>query len=313
MSIQERTSTEANLRIKQLTLILAFAGVYILWGSTYLAIKILVVSVPPFAMAAFRFLIAGGIMFALAALHKQPVPNKEQIVNAAVSGILLLVLGNGMLLLAYRYIASTGVIAVIVAITPLWTVLLQWLWKRNAKPVLAVWIGIALGIAGMWSLAGPKNIDSLGPSSWMGITIILAGTFSWAVGTIYASSKSLPSSGALNSGIQMLSASACMFVMTTLTNEWKDIHLSQYGWNEAFSFLYLILGGSVLGFTAYTYIARNASPSSVSTYAYVNPVIALLLGWWILHESISTQTLIACAVLIVSVVLVVAKPTLGRK
>ena len=309
-SIDRQTKSLTN---KQITLILAFAGVYVLWGSTYFAIKILVHSVPVFLMAAARFLIAGTIMLVWGKLSSQALPEIRQIYNAAISGFILLVLGNGTMLFANSYISSSGVIAVIVAITPLWMVLLQWLWNKGAQPTFAIWTGIALGIMGMYFLAGPDNMPSLGKSSWVGILLVVAGTVFWAIGTIYSKGTIMPESSIYTSAIQMLAASVSMFVFGSVAGDWQQLNFSAYGWAEGLSFIYLVIGGSVLGFTAYSYITKNAPAASVSTYAYVNPVIALFIGSWIGHEIISNQTLLACALLLAGVILIVVKPKVAIK
>ena len=301
------------LNTKQITLILAFAGVYILWGSTYFAIKILVHSVPVFLMAAARFLIAGSIMLLWAWLAKEALPTKTQITKAAISGFLLLVLGNGTMLFANNYIASSGVIAVVVAITPLWMVLLQWLWNKGTQPTLAIWFGIILGIIGMWFLAGPENMPSLGPGSWIGIILVIAGTIFWAIGTVYSKGSDMPASSIVTSAIQMLSASGSMLIFGTIFGDWRRLNLCAYGWAEGLSFIYLVIGGSVIGFTSYSYITKNAPAASVSTYAYVNPVIALFIGWWIGHEIISNQTLLACTLLLAGVIMIVVKQKVALK
>lgn len=301
------------LTSKQITLILAFAGVYVLWGSTYFAIKILVHSVPVFLMAAARFLIAGVIMLVWGKLSNHVWPDKKQFINATISGFILLVLGNGTMLFANEYISSSGVIAVVVAITPLWMVLLQWLWNKGARPSLAIWTGIALGILGMWFLAGPENMPSLGKSSWIGILLVVSGTIFWAIGTVYSKGAIMPESSIYTSAVQMLSASASMFVFGSLSGDWQQLNFPSYGLPEGLSFLYLIIGGSVLGFTSYSFITKNATAASVSTYAYVNPVIALLIGSWIGNEIISNQTLLACALLLAGVILIVVKPKVPMK
>ena len=293
---------------KQLTLILAFAGVYILWGSTYFAIKILVHSVPVFLMATGRFLIAGSIMLVWAIVSSQAFPDKKQIINACISGFILLVLGNGTLLFVNHYIPSSGIIAVFSSITPLWMVLLQWLWKRGSRPSIQIWVGILLGISGMWFLASPQMFLSAKSGFEIGLLLVLFGSVSWAVGTIYSKGAKLPESSIVTSAIQMLSAGSCMLLFGTLSGEWSELNLPAYGWPEALSFMYLILGGSVLGFTSYSYITKNAPAASVSTYAYINPVIALFIGWWIGHEIISNQTLLACGLLLSGVILIVLKP-----
>jgi len=307
METIEETESRTTQRNK-ITLLIAFAGVYILWGSTYLAIRTVLQTVPLCLMAAFRFLIAGVIMLAWGFLAKHPFPNKIEIKRSALSGILLLIFGNAGVLFANRFVSTSGIIAVVVAITPFWVVLLQWVLNRKAKPALSVWLGIILGMIGMAVLAGPENLKSIGENSHIGIAIILFSTLCWAIGTLYAGAGAQPSSPAYNACIQMLSASTGMFVLATATNEWGKFDASIIDGKSILSFWYLVIGGSVLGFTSFMYIARNASAASATTYAYVNPLIALFLGWWLGNETINLQTIIASSLLIGAVALVVTKP-----
>jgi len=309
MDTLETTELEISRQQRnKITLLIAFAGVYILWGSTYLAIRVVLQTIPLCLMAGSRFLIAGIIMLVWGFLAKHQFPSKIELKRSAVSGILLLVLGNAGVLYANRFVSTSGIIAVVVAITPFWVVLLQWLMNRNKKPALSVWIGIALGMIGMAVLAGPENLKGIGANSHIGIAVILVSTLCWAIGTLYAGAGSQPSSPAYNASFQMLSASIVMFVLATATSEWQTFDATIIDEKSIFSFWYLVIGGSVLGFTAFMYIARNASPASATTYAYVNPVIALFLGWWLGNETINLQTIIASCLLVGAVALVVTKP-----
>lgn len=290
------------------TLLLAFGGVYILWGSTYLAMSVLIKTVPMFLMASTRFALAGSILLMWAYWAKHPFPSKKEAVRSCLLGGMLLVGGNGGVVVANTFISSSGIIAIMVAITPLLVAVLQWATGTSEKLPLSAWIGILVGIVGMIVLAGPGNLKSFGENSMWGILCILLSCTSWAFGTMYATKGNLPTSPLVNSGIQMWFASICMLVFATFHGEWNTVSLPSYGWKEGLSFLYLVVGGSVLGFTSYTYLARNASPSSASTYAYVNPVIALFLGWWIGHEEISQQTIVASSLLVGGVALIVMKP-----
>lgn len=307
------SSTRSNLNTDKFILVLAFAGVYILWGTTYLAMSTLVKTVPMFLMAAFRFLFAGSIMLAWAFWVNHERPSRKQITKSSILGLLLLVGGNGGVLIANKFIASSGVIAVLVAATPLWIAFLQWLLGTSEKLTPSVWIGIFLGIAGMTILSGSENLKSLGNDSLWGIGALVLSSISWATGTVYGSTGKTPSSPLFNSSIQMLFASFCMFLIATGHQEWGTIDLGKYGWIELGSFLYLVIGGSVLGFTSYTYLTKNASTTSASTYAYVNPVIALFLGWWLGNELITQQTILASLILLAAVVLIVVKPKMSKK
>lgn len=309
MDTLETTELEISRQQRnKITLLIAFAGVYILWGSTYLAIRVVLQTIPLCLMAGSRFLIAGIIMLAWGFLAKHQFPNRLEIKRSAVSGILLLVLGNAGVLVANRYLSSSGIIAVIIAITPFWVVLLQWLLNKKARPTLSVWLGILVGMIGMFVLSGSNNLKNLGENSHIGIALLVGSTFCWALGTLYAGAGKQPSSPAYGAGIQMLSASVTMFVLATITNEWTTFNANIIDGKSILSFWYLVIGGSVLGFTAFMYIARNASPASATTYAYVNPVIALFLGWWLGNETINLQTIIASCLLVGAVALVVTKP-----
>jgi drug/metabolite transporter (DMT)-like permease len=173
-------------------------------------------------MATLRFWIAGSIMFAWAWLAGHSFPNREQTARSAFSGFLLLVLGNAGVLFANRFLASSGIIAVLVAVTPFWIVLLQCGMNRANRPPLSVWLGILLGIVGMVVLVGAENLKILGENAPKGIAIVLVSTLCWAIGTLYTSSGKLPSSFAYNAGIQMFSAGICMGVLAILTNEWQS-------------------------------------------------------------------------------------------
>jgi len=289
-------------------LILCFAGVYLLWGSTYLAIRVVLQSMPVSVMATLRFWIAGSIMFAWASLAGHSLPNREETVRSAVSGFLLLVLGNAGVLFANRFLASSGIIAVLVAVTPFWIVLLQWVMNRSNRPPFSVWLGILLGIVGMVFLVGAENLKMLGENAPKGIAIVLVSTFCWSIGTLYTSSGKLPNSFAFNAGIQMFSAGICMGVLAILTNEWQNFSFAAVDSKAILSFWFLVIGGSVLGFTAFNYLVRHASPTATTTYAYVNPLVALFLGWWLGNEVLNTQTLLASVLLIGAVALVVTKP-----
>ena len=289
-------------------LILCFAGVYLLWGSTYLAIRVVLQSMPVSVMATLRFWIAGSIMFAWASLAGHSLPNREETVRSAVSGFLLLVLGNAGVLFANRFLASSGIIAVLVAVTPFWIVLLQGVMNRSNRPPFSVWLGILLGIVGMVFLVGAENLKMLGENAPKGIAIVLVSTFCWSIGTLYTSSGKLPNSFAYNAGIQMFSAGICMGVLAILTNEWQSFSFAAVDSKAILSFWFLVIGGSVLGFTAFNYLVRHASPTATTTYAYVNPLVALFLGWWLGNEVLNPQPLLASVLLIGAVALVVTKP-----
>lgn len=296
-------------RNPELVLLLAFAAVYVLWGSTYLALHFVLESMPPFLMASFRFLTAGSIMLLFAKLNKQHWPAKQEIKNSAVVGILLLVLGNGGVVWAQQYIDS-GITALIVTIEPVWVVLLMWFRSTDNKPSPIVWFGIFLGLLGMLVLVGPSSLGSVEQLNPIGVLALLISSISWAVGSVYALNIKLPSSAAMSTGFQMLAAGICLFIIGSSRSEWMNFELSEITNRSILGFLYLIIFGSLIGFTSYSYIVKNANPTSVSTYAYVNPVIAVFLGWWIGNERVGMQTLLAAVLLVSAVVIIIMKPDL---
>lgn len=304
----ETTNTNQE-RGSELVLWLAFGAVYILWGSTYLALHFVLETMPPFLMAAFRFMIAGSIMLAFAKFSKQAWPTKEEFKNACIVGFLLLVVGNGGVVWAQQYIPS-GVTALIVTIEPVWVVLLLWMKSNNQKPTPIFWLGILLGASGMFILVGASAFSHLEQLNPWGVLALLISSISWAVGSIYALSTKLPSSSSMSTGFQMLAAGICMLIIGSSSGEWINLELSEISTNSILGFLYLIIFGSLLGFTSYSYIVKKANPTNVSTYAYVNPIIAVFLGWYFGNERVESHTLVAAAFLISAVVLIIMKPEL---
>ncbi len=301
------SSSTKEIRRTELVLLLAFAAVYVLWGSTYLALHYVLETMPPFLMAAFRFSIAGSIMLLFAKISKQRWPTKQEMRNSAVVGFLLLVLGNGGVVWAQQYIPS-GITALIVTIEPVWVVLLLWMKSKNQKPTPIVWLGIFLGISGMLVLVGPSTFNRVENLNLWAVLALLISSISWAIGSVYALNVKLPSSSFMSTGFQMLAAGTCMLVIGSSRGEWINLELSEISTNSILGFLYLIIFGSLLGFTSYSYIVKNANPTNVSTYAYVNPVIAVFLGWYIGNERVGFHTLIAATLLVSAVVLIIMKP-----
>jgi len=307
MQIIMNTSKTRIEKRAALLLILAFAAVYIVWGSTYLAMRFVLESMPPFLMAAFRFTIAGSLLVVFGRLNKHPWPTVSEIKNCSLVGFLLLVTGGGGVVWAQQYIPS-GITALIVTIEPVWIVLLLWLKSAENKPTPIVWLGIILGLLGMLVLIGPSSLSDLEKLHPIGVIVLIASSISWAVGSLYALKVGLPSSSSMSTGFQMLSAAIFMFAIGSLHSEWSDLEITEITNRSIFGFVYLILFGSLIGFTSYSYIVKNANPTSVSTYAYVNPVIAVFLGWWIGNERVSSQTIIAALLLVSAVVLIIMKP-----
>lgn len=292
-----------------IVLIAAFAAVYIFWGSTYLAIKYALETLPPFLMAGSRFAMAGSILFLIARFSKDyEAPKPAHWRTSFVVGTLLLLGGNGGVVLAQQYISSS-MTALLVATEPLWVVLLSWLWLKNGRPNWKVFAGLLVGFLGVWFLiAGRGSGGFMGgePGQMFGFVAVIGGALSWAAGSIYGLRGSTPKSSLLTAGMQMLSGSLALFVVGIVRGEWSSFDSSAVSQASVVALFYLLIFGSLIGFTAYSWLLKNAQPSMVATYAYVNPVIAVLLGWSIAGESLTAQMLIGAFIIVVSVALITA-------
>ena len=310
MTLQGVGKTESSRKL--LILIAAFAAVYIFWGSTYLAIKYSIETLPPFLMAGSRFLFAGSILLIWARLSKDyETPRWEHWRTSIIVGTLLLLGGNGAVVLAQHFIPSS-LAALLVATEPLFIVLLSWLWLNAGRPNWKVVLGLLVGFAGVWLLISGRassGLEAGGYGQWIGIVAVIIGALSWATGSIYGLRGATPKSPLLAAGMQMTAGSFSLLMVGLIRGEWSTFDPSAVSSTSIFSVIYLIIFGSLVGFTAYSWLLRNARPSMVATYAYVNPVIAVLLGWLIASESMTGQMLIGAGVIVGSVVLITSQNT----
>jgi drug/metabolite transporter (DMT)-like permease len=285
-------------------LILAFAAVYLLWGSTYLAIKYAIVTMPPFLLAGSRFLLAGSIL-ALAgrASADYEKPTLAQWKTSFVVGGLLLLGGNGMVVLAERTLPSS-LAALLIASEPFWIVILGWLWLRGERPGWKVVLGLLVGFVGVYLLVGEQLSAGTSHAQLAGVGLVLLAAFSWAAGSIYGLRSPVPKSAVLASGMQMLAGGALLLVLGTATGEWRGLRPGSFGLAAWLGWGYLVVFGSLVAFTAYSWLLKHAPPARVATYAYVNPVVAVLLGWAMLGEKLTGQMLVGAAVIVGSVVLI---------
>ncbi|WP_159872151.1 MULTISPECIES: drug/metabolite exporter YedA [unclassified Raoultella] len=281
-----------------LPLIGALFALYIIWGSTYFAIAVGVASWPPLMMAGIRFLSAGGllIVYLLATGHR--LPPRRPLLNAALIGILLLAVGNGFVTLAEHQHVPSGIAAVMVATVPLFTLCFSRFFGIATRKI--EWLGIAIGLAGIILLNSGGNLSG---NPW-GALLILIGSMSWAFGSVYGSRIELPT-GMMAGAIEMLAAGIVLMVASTLTGE----KLTQMpSWSGIIAVAYLAIFGSLIAINAYMYLIRNVTPAVATSYAYVNPVVAVLLGTGFAGESLSLTEWTALGVIIFAVVLV----TLGK-
>ena len=297
-------------RPRRYKIVLAFAAVYIIWGSTYLAIKIGVETIPPFLMAGVRFLIAGAILFLLIPRLRAGVrpPTRQHWVSASAVGALLLLGGNGALVWSEQRVPS-GLAALLLATIPIWMVLLDSLASRDGhgtKLDARILGGLAIGIAGLALLVGPAKLWGSARVDLAGAGVLMFGSLSWSVGSLYSRRAKLPLSPFLAAAMEMLAGGALLVVLGLLTGEVGQIRSRTISGASVLGLTYLIAFGSLLGFTAYIWLLSVTSTARVSTYAYVNPVVAVFLGWAFAGEPLSARTLMATLAIVGAVALILS-------
>ncbi|HEX2669008.1 MAG TPA: EamA family transporter [Gammaproteobacteria bacterium] len=295
MSVDHRHASPARIA-------LGFTAVYILWGSTYLGIRFAVASMPPFLMAGTRHLIAGFLLYILFRLRGEPKPTRVHWRSATLLGGLLLLGGNGLVSVAEQTVPS-GIAALMVAAVPFWMVLLNAL-EKGAAPRLSVLAGLALGVVGLMILVFPSGGHAPDHVDPTGIWVLLAATFSWAMGSLYAHRAPLPSSTFLGIGMEMIAGGLLCWLVGLVSGEGAVLHLAAFTPKSLLALGYLIVFGSLLGFSAYVWLLKVTTPARASTYAFVNPVIAVLLGWALAGEPLTPRIALAGATIVAAVCLI---------
>lgn len=295
----------SHMAVSKAKIILAFLGIYVIWGSTYLAIKLAIDTLPPFMMASFRFLAAGLGFFAVLMMLGHERPKRRHWVSAAVLGTLLLSASNGSVVLATKTI-STGYISLLIAMVPVYVAILEWLENRKQKIEPKKVCGLLLGTAGIVTLIGPHNLFIPGAINWFGIAMVMFGSISWSVGTIYSRKAEKPDSLMVGIAMQMICGGAVLGLVSLIMGEHNQIANLHVSTTSLLAVAYLIVFGSIVGYSSYLWLLNHVSPSKVSTYAYVNPIVAIFLGWAFAGETISAQTLAAGAIILASVWLITA-------
>ena len=299
--------TDSHASSNPSLLLAAFAAVYVIWGSTFLAIRIGDESFPPLLVAGIRHLTFGLIAFPILLWKTKARPTWAEWRSTTVTGFLLLAVGNGGVCLAEERVPS-GIAALLVATVSLWMVLIDWLRPAGTRPVPRVIVGLVLGFAGLALLVGPKELGGSGRIDPVGVAILGVGSFAWACGSIYAKHGKMPSSPLLGSAMQSLTGGAILWIVGGLTGEIGALHLATVTTRSWIAVTYLICFGSAIGFSSYLYILKHSTATRVATYAFVNPIVALLLGWLLLHEDITLRTILASAVILAAVLLVITAP-----
>jgi drug/metabolite transporter (DMT)-like permease len=291
----------------QWKMIAAFAAVYLIWGSTYLAIRYAIESLPPFTMAGGRFLVAGAILYGWSRMRGAPEPSSSQWLAALLGGALLLLIGNGGIVWAEQVI-STGLTALLICSEPLWIVVFDWLRPGGRRPGGLVVFGLILGFVGTVMLIAPSSPVENSSISWAGVAAVLLASIAWAIGSLYIRTANLPASPLLSIGMQMLAGGGLLLTTGLITGEWNTFDPVAASARSWLAVIYLLLAGSLVGFTSYVWLMKVTTPARASTYAYVNPVLAVLLGWLFAGEAVTIQMLGAAVVVVCGVALIISSP-----
>ncbi len=280
----------------------AFAAVYVIWGSTYLAIRFAIETIPPFTMGGMRFLLAGSLLYLWARRTGVAAPTRLQLRDGAIVGAFLLLGGNGAVVWAEQWVPS-GLASLLVATVPLWMVVLDWVWAGGRRPSVGIWFGLGWGLVGVALLSGDLSADALGPGAARGAVVLVFGSLSWAMGSIYSRSARVPAAPRMATSIQMLAGGALLLALGGGAGEWADFRLAGVSARSWSALAYLVVFGAIVAYSAYIWLLRVSTPARVSTYAYVNPVVALALGWALADEPITPRTLVAAGVILSAVML----------
>ena len=288
-----------------LRLVTAFALVYVIWGSTYLGIRFAIETIPPFLMAGVRFVIAGGILYAFVMLRGARAPSRRQWVAASIIGALLLLGGNGAVVWAELRVPS-GLVALLVATEPLCVVLIDWARPRGRRPRPGELIGLMLGFAGVVILVSPAELVGGGLQiDPLGAVVVLFAAVSWALGSIYSRHAPAHESAFLMTGMKMLTGGFLLLLAGTAAGEWSRLDVGAISVRSWLALAYLIVFGALIAFTAYIWLLKNTTLARASTYAYVNPIVAVLLGWLLVSEPMNSRVIAAAAVIVAGAVIVV--------
>lgn len=292
---------EAEARPPTWKILLAFSMIYFVWGSTFLAIRVGVREVPPFLLAAFRFFTAGVVLYAWLRLRGTAAPNRREWVAASALGALIFVLDYGCLFWAEQRVPS-GVTAVVLASIPVFIALLEIIFLRTQKLTVRLGLALLVGIFGVAVLVNRSFSLAEAPIDRAGAIALLVASFTWSIATILTRRVPLPASKAMSAAAQMLTGGAMLFLLAAMTGEFTDFRMQAVSEKAWFALVYLIIAGSIVGFTAYVWLLHYESPTKVGTYAYVNPVVAVALGYFVGGESVGSRTLLGTLLVLVSVV-----------
>ena len=283
--------------------LLAFAAIYLIWGSTYLGIRVAVETMPPFLMAGARFAIAGAILFTLLRARGAAAPTMAQIRDHAIVGAGLLLGGNAVVCWAEQKVPS-GLTTLILGASPLVMVLMEWMRPGGTRPAGSLWLGMAAGVGGLFLLLGPGALpDGTRPPAIYVVVLVLSST-SWWAGSLYGKHLRSGTQPLMGAAIQMLCGSVLMILTGLVLGEASRLHFAAITPQSWLAFSYLVIAGSLIAYPVYIWLLGHSTPARVSTYAYVNPIVAVILGWAVLGEPLTPRILFAAAIIIGAVAII---------
>jgi len=283
----------------------ALIALYIVWGSTYLAIRFAVETIPPYLHSGIRFLISGTILLIWRRMAGDPTPTRRQWISTGIVGIALLLGGNGLVGWAEQRVPS-GIAALMVSMSPMWLVLFEALRRGGAKPSWRGIVGLLIGFGGVFLLIGPENFNGTSATQFdtLGTIALLIAALLWSIGSIYSKTADMPKSSLQSTGMEMIVGSVALFIVSAGSGELHGFSLASVSMRSWLGLTYLIFIGSLVGFVSYGWLLHNAPVSLMSTYAYVNPVVAVFLGSWLASETITARILLAAGIIIGSVIVI---------
>jgi drug/metabolite transporter (DMT)-like permease len=297
------TSTDGRGKTPRGLVLAAFAAVYLIWGSTYLGIRFAVETLPPFLMGGARFLISGLILYTWLRATGTPTPSKINWRRAAIAAALLLGIGNGGVNWAEQKVPS-GLTALIIAGTPVWFALFDWLRPGGVRPTLQTALGIVVGFAGVMLLVGSRSVWQGTAVDFTGVAALLLASMAWASGSLYTKYAEKPESPMMTAAQQMIAGGTILSLAGLLLGEVSAFEWSKVSARSLTAFAYLTFVGSLVGFSAYAWLLKATTPARASTYAYVNPVIAVFLGWAIGGETLTGRMLLAAGIIVVGIIII---------
>ncbi|MDX1417648.1 MAG: drug/metabolite exporter YedA, partial [Candidatus Promineifilaceae bacterium] len=303
-------SNKPELAKRRLTIliVLAFAAIYLIWGTTYLGIRIAVETIPPFFLAGIRFLFSGALLFIILRLRGVPMPRRFHWRSAVIVGGLLLVGGNGFVTWSEQQVESSTA-ALVVATVPLWIALFDWLIFRGQRPRKRVTLGLMLGLLGIILLIGPGQILGTASFDLLSLLVLLLAPVLWSFGSLYSRQAELPGNTFMATAMEMLAGGVLLLLAALLTGEMTQLNPAEFSNRSLLALIYLTIFGSIIAFSAYIWLLKYVPATKVATYTYVNPVFAVFLGWLILDEAITPTTIAATVIIILAVILITTAGT----